>query len=257
VIKVIRAVRRLPGVPAEEFHAWWRDEYAPRVAQNAGALRLRRYVQLHALATAEAESAATNQPEFFDGFDERWFDSLEDSNAFAKHVAAELGVEEARYIDVARSLSPIPTLEYVVIDAPRADGPLAGLSAGLTLMHCLHRSPQVTRAEFLRWWSGQHRDVVLRVSESRRQTRDVQNHVLPDWAEECMARGEAEPYIGFKENSWHSLEDRASALASTEGQQASRALQDDGTALLDRARSSVVFTTPVVVITGDGRSVVS
>ena len=48
MIVITFLLRRRPELSAVEFHAYWRDRHGPLVASRAGALGIRRYMQLHA-----------------------------------------------------------------------------------------------------------------------------------------------------------------------------------------------------------------
>ncbi len=54
--------------------------HAPLVAKHAEVLRIRRYVQCHALTTPfnDAIRASRGAPEMYDGVAELWWDSLDD-----------------------------------------------------------------------------------------------------------------------------------------------------------------------------------
>jgi uncharacterized protein (TIGR02118 family) len=110
VIALRFALRRLPRLSRGEFQRIWREEHGPLVLRHAAALGIRRYVQLHTVATpldaALRESRAA--PEAFDGVAELWFESLEAMGARlatpeAQAAARALLEDERRFIDHARS----------------------------------------------------------------------------------------------------------------------------------------------------------
>jgi uncharacterized protein (TIGR02118 family) len=110
VIKLTFALRRLPHLSRSEFQRYWREEHAPLVKKNAEALRIRRYVQLHALdhPANEALRASRQAPEPYDGVAELWWESFEDlAEAMAgprgQEIAQELLEDERRFIDFSRS----------------------------------------------------------------------------------------------------------------------------------------------------------
>ena len=121
MVKLIFCLRRRSDITEEEFHRYWRDEHGPLVARHAGALGIRRYVQLHTAADPVNDVlAATRQaPEAFDGVAELWFDDVDALVASAasddgRTAAAELASDEQRFIDHVRS--PIfVAQEHVVI----------------------------------------------------------------------------------------------------------------------------------------------
>ena len=103
-------LRRLPELSAEEFHRYWRDEHGPLVASRAGALGIRRYVQLHAtgspIGAAVAESRGCAEPEW-DGEAVLWFDSeaaLIEAASTEAGLAADAALleDERRFLDLPR-----------------------------------------------------------------------------------------------------------------------------------------------------------
>ena len=80
------------------------------MATHANVLRIRRYVQTHALTTPfnDALRASREAPEMYDGVAELWWDSLDDLMASgqseeARAAGLELLEDERKFIDLARS----------------------------------------------------------------------------------------------------------------------------------------------------------
>jgi uncharacterized protein (TIGR02118 family) len=110
VVKLVFCVRRRSDIDAAEFHRYWRDVHGPLVASVASDLGIRRYVQVHTLATPlNGLLAATRRaPESFDGVAELWFDSAEAISGAASTTAGAaagdlLLSDERRFIDHSRS----------------------------------------------------------------------------------------------------------------------------------------------------------
>jgi uncharacterized protein (TIGR02118 family) len=110
VIKLVFAVHRLPSLSRAEFSRYWREVHGPLVRSHAAALRIRRYVQVHALDTPlnGALRASRGGPEGYDGVAELWWQSLDDLVAALREPAAQaagaaLLTDERRFIDLARS----------------------------------------------------------------------------------------------------------------------------------------------------------
>jgi uncharacterized protein (TIGR02118 family) len=111
LIKLVFTLRRRPEMTREEFQAYWRDQHAPLVSRHAEALRIRRYVQTHAMVSdlAAAQSAARgSDPDVYDGQAELWWDSLEDiaaavSTPAGQQAAIALLEDERRFIDLEHS----------------------------------------------------------------------------------------------------------------------------------------------------------
>ena len=95
----------------EEFQRYWREQHAPLVKRHADALRIRRYVQVHALDTELDDALAGargSEPRFYDGVAELWWDSLEELVAAflsdaGQAAGRELLEDEERFIDLPRS----------------------------------------------------------------------------------------------------------------------------------------------------------
>ena len=80
MIKLTFCLIRLPHLSRESFQDYWFNTHAPLVASVAGALRIRRYVQLHSLP-AEANTplrASRDAPPEYDGVAQLWYDSLDE-----------------------------------------------------------------------------------------------------------------------------------------------------------------------------------
>jgi uncharacterized protein (TIGR02118 family) len=110
VVKLSFCLRRRPGLSRAEFQRYWRETHAPLVAKHAPALRIRRYVQAHALDAEmnAALRASRGSPEEYDGVAELWWESLEDLAAAVQSPAGaaagrELLEDERRFIDLGRS----------------------------------------------------------------------------------------------------------------------------------------------------------
>jgi hypothetical protein len=81
------------------------------VTRHAGTLRIRRYVQTHAVETdldGVLAASRSSEPSFYDGVAELWWDSLEDlvaaySTDAGQAAGAELLEDELRFIDLPRS----------------------------------------------------------------------------------------------------------------------------------------------------------
>jgi uncharacterized protein (TIGR02118 family) len=124
MIKLVFSLRRKPEMTREEFQAYWRHEHASLVSRHAEALRIRRYVQTHALSSevAAAQSAARgSEPDVYDGEAELWWDSLDDviaavSTPEGQQAAIELLEDERRFIDLERSPLWIGE-EHVVVNS--------------------------------------------------------------------------------------------------------------------------------------------
>ncbi len=110
MIKLIYCLRRQSHLTRAQFQEYWLHTHAPLVRDNADALHVRRYVQVH---TADdpvnaALQAGRGAPEPYDGIAELWFDSVESMQAAGgtaegKAALKALRADEARFIDQANS----------------------------------------------------------------------------------------------------------------------------------------------------------
>lgn len=110
MIKLTFALTRRPEFTREAFQSYWFDHHAPLVASVREVLRIRRYVQTHALP-AETQAplrVSRGGPEGFDGVAELWWDSLDEVAAATSDPAGieagrRLLEDERKFIDLARS----------------------------------------------------------------------------------------------------------------------------------------------------------
>ncbi len=126
MIKLVFCVRRLPEFSRDEFQRYWRESHAPLVQSHAEVLRIRRYVQVHALPS-EANvllRASRGAPEEYDGVAELWWDSIDDLAAGVateegQHASAALLEDEHRFIDLARSPLFLAQKHEIIASATR------------------------------------------------------------------------------------------------------------------------------------------
>ena len=124
MIKLVFTLRRREGMTRAEFQRYWREQHAPLVKRHADALRIRRYVQVHARDTDLDEAVAGargSEPRFYDGVAELWWDSVEElvaafSSDAGQAAGRDLLEDEQRFIDLPRSPLWFGE-ENVVIDA--------------------------------------------------------------------------------------------------------------------------------------------
>ena len=125
MIKLVFTLRRREEMTREEFQTYWREQHAPLVRRHADALRIRRYVQVHARDTNLDEALAGprgSEPRFYDGVAELWWDSLEELvAAFSSDAGQTAGQalleDEQRFIDLPRSPLWLGEENVVIDDA--------------------------------------------------------------------------------------------------------------------------------------------
>lgn len=127
MIKLVYMMRRRDGMTRKEFQTYWREHHAQLILRHAEALKIRRYVQVHARDTdldAAVSSARGSQPRGYDGLAELWWDTVEElvaafSTDEGEAIANELVEDERRFTDLSHS--PLWFGEdYVVIDSELA-----------------------------------------------------------------------------------------------------------------------------------------
>lgn len=108
--KITFCLRRRPELSLSEFHDYWLNRHAPLVRAHQPALRMARYVQVHAIETILSipMQKARKAPEPFDGVAELWWNSLDDLQASATDPASReagriLLEDEAKFIDLPNS----------------------------------------------------------------------------------------------------------------------------------------------------------
>jgi uncharacterized protein (TIGR02118 family) len=122
VITIAFLLRRRDDVGEAEFHRYWREEHGPLVAGFAGALGIRRYVQLHSLDPTASEVLRLSRGcelAHYDGIALVTFDSLD---ALVAATATEQGhaagaallEDEQRFIDLSRSVIWLTDTNVVV-----------------------------------------------------------------------------------------------------------------------------------------------
>jgi uncharacterized protein (TIGR02118 family) len=121
MVKLVFCLKRLPHLSREEFQRHWRERHAPLVREAAPALGIRRYVQVHALASPlnERFRAGRGAPEAYDGVAELWFDSVDalvtaGGTPEGRAASRRLLEDERRFIDLAQSPLWLAT-EYEVV----------------------------------------------------------------------------------------------------------------------------------------------
>jgi len=103
VVKLICFVRRKPGMEAEEFHRYWREEHGPLVASTKSGGHALRYEQNHRVRDH------WDQPGY-DGVTEQWFRSVDDF--FASLQEDDYHLIEA---DIATFID-VDSLEWMITD---------------------------------------------------------------------------------------------------------------------------------------------
>lgn len=146
MIKGIATAAAKPGLDKDEFHRYWRQTHGPLALQMSA---LRHYVQCY--RTRDTFPGFENCP--YDGVAEIWFDDLETLNNLPNDPEYINGAQadEPNFVDMSK-LAFLATEEHVFIDEVREDNGTTPLKA----IFLLHRRPDLSVAEFQRYWIEQH-----------------------------------------------------------------------------------------------------
>ena len=125
----------------------------------------------------------------------------------------------------------------------------------IKLVYCLHRKPEMSRAEFQAYWRGTHAPLVKAAQQALGIRRYVQEHTAdsPIGAANNEGRGipygDGEDFDGVAELWFDSEEAVAAAVASEEGQKHARILFEDEANFIDfpRSRSFITHANEVIV----------
>lgn len=110
MFKMSYTIYRRPELTRDQFLDHWRNIHAPLAIKNAGVLRIKRYVQLHAgdyeMARIMTETRCSQPPH--DGVCEIWWDGEEDRMAAARSeegrtASREMYEDEIRFCDMTKA----------------------------------------------------------------------------------------------------------------------------------------------------------
>jgi uncharacterized protein (TIGR02118 family) len=192
--KVVALLKRRPGLPVEDFQAYWRDRHAPLVAARP---QLRRYVQSAALVQGYRRGEL-----LFDGISEIWFDSEAAYDAFRRDPAqAEIEADETRFLDRARSVV-MPVDVHVIKDGAIPPGAVKNIEF-------VNRRPGMDLDAFRRHWREVHGPIAARIPVLQRYE---QNHL----AASAYARDPNPPYDGLAITWFRSTADMKLGTATPE-----------------------------------------
>jgi uncharacterized protein (TIGR02118 family) len=120
----------------------------------------------------------------------------------------------------------------------------------IKITFCLHRRPELTRAEFQEYWLHKHGPLVRSVKDALRIHRYVQAHALATPHDQAVSavRGAPESFDGIAEIYWASGEDLAASMASPEGRRAGRLLLEDERKFIDLGRSPLWFNREYAIV---------
>jgi uncharacterized protein (TIGR02118 family) len=111
----------------------------------------------------------------------------------------------------------------------------------IKLAYPLRRLPQLSRAEFQKYWFEVHGPLVRQHADALGIQRYLQLHTLEDPLNDALraSRGAPEPYDGIAELWWRSREELEAAFRSPQGQKAAALLLEDERKFIDHPRSPI------------------
>jgi len=114
----------------------------------------------------------------------------------------------------------------------------------LKFVYCVRKRPEISSAEFKKYWLEHHGPLVRSFAEKMRARRYVQSHTIESPLNLAVQqpRGTKPPYDGLTEIWWDSAEDVIAAASSPEGQKINLALTQDEARFCDLPNCSVFFT---------------
>ena len=120
----------------------------------------------------------------------------------------------------------------------------------IKLVFCLRRRADLTREEFQEYWRTQHGPLVASHASKLGIVRYAQLHAVPDEISLAIAgaRHAPEPFDGFAELWFDSLEALGAAGSTPEGSAAAAELFTDEQRFIDHARSPLVIVNEHVIV---------
>jgi uncharacterized protein (TIGR02118 family) len=113
MVKLICFLKRKPGMSAEDFHTYWREQHGPLVASTKSGGHALRYEQNHRVREHWDQDG-------YDGVTEQWFSSTEDFFASLREDDYKLIEEDMpRFLDTDQLVWMITEEPEVVVDRVR------------------------------------------------------------------------------------------------------------------------------------------
>ena len=194
MLKAVSFFKRKPGMPVEEFQAYWRGSHPAAVVRLPG---LRRYVQSHTRLSGYRKG----EP-IYDGIAELWFEDTKAMHALrgTKELAA-VEADEAVFIDRS-TMRMVLTEEHVIKDGPAPAG-------GVKNVELVGRKPGLEVRDFQRYWLEVHGPLAAQIPMIRRY---VQSHTRPS----AYERGRTPAYDGVAITWFEDTEEMRASAATTQ-----------------------------------------
>lgn len=247
-------LRRRPGTSFDEFRRYWLEQHAPLVRRHAGALGIRRYVQVHNLSDPDLHPELPFRGTMlrpYDGAAELWFAHRDDvaaalSSPEGAAAGAALLEDEQRFIHLAESplwfCCELPQIN------PQGEDLVAAPDSPIYKIYYPLRQPEgMTLEEAQSYWRMYHGPLVRLCGRDLGLLRYIQVHRLEDPLNQALAesRGVAvEAFAGHAEL-WCSSD---AAAAGAAAQRAAELLAQDEARFIDFTRSSIWYGKEHVIV---------
>ena len=219
MIKVLTFIKRVAGMPVDEFQTYWRTRHPDVVTKLPG---IRRYVQSHVLPSAYAKGEPVH-----DGIAEVWADDTDALRAMTRSpVHPDLVADEARFIDRSR-MGIIITEEQVAKDG----------SGSLKALEFFNRRPDLSVEAFQSHWRDTHAALATKVP-------GVQRYVISATRPSAYASGRTPAYDGVA-SMWFASGD---ALKAAGGSAEYKAMVADRASFLASGQPPFLLTTEYVIV---------
>jgi len=160
MIKAITCIKRKPGMPVEDFQAYWRGKHSEVVKRLPN---IRRYIQSHALPGGYRKGELP-----YDGIAEIWVDDVAALRAMAGTAAYDaVQADEEKFIDRSK-IALILTQEHVIKDGPIPEGAVKNIEF-------VPRKTGMDIEAFQAYWCNVHGPIAAQIEVIRRY---VQSHTL-------------------------------------------------------------------------------
>ena len=264
MIRLNFALRRVPKLSRADFQRTWREEHGPLVAGVARTLRIRRYLQSHAVDDPLYDglrTARTGMHEPFDGIASLWWDSREDlvaamTSEAGRKAGAMLLEDEKRFIDHARS--PLWVSQELAQINPMPENSIVAWPKSSWIKFCYLLQPKegMSQAACHKTWNMEHGYLIRRHSGVTRFARYIQNHTLEDDLNDQLraSRNGPPPYAGLTE-AWFDRYDLVTIFGdpTSEGARGFEAFLEDEKRFIDFKRSTL-FAAKEIVFVDEGTS---
>jgi hypothetical protein len=177
-IKVFEFLRRKKGTTPEQFHAYWRDVHARKLADDPD---LRRHVvryELNHRLPADAErdrQAGEFDDAGWDGVAVLWFDSVDEMRALGAEPAMAAVREDAPSFREDERLIVVTEDPEIIVSTPKRD------QAGAKMLCILRRNPALDLDTFHEHWVKNHGGLFQTIPELNEPLWGYeQNHGLRD-----------------------------------------------------------------------------